>query len=135
MNYTNARTTLATWVSSALLDHPTLPVFWDHAGSIDLARAGDLCLVVEYYWDDAGQITLGENPLHRVTGSVYLTVFAKDGKGDAAMLQLLDTLTESLRFKQSGSLVATVPQPGRRQKVDGWHSQELLWPFSFDSSP
>jgi hypothetical protein len=133
MNYENARTALATLVTQALVDYPNLKVFWDNSGPLDLSVVKDTCLEVDYYWDDAGQASLGDAPLVRTTGSVYLTIYAKAGTGTKSCLQLMDTLTDRLKFRNSEGLVTTVPRPGRRQERDGWQSQELHLPFRYDS--
>lgn len=134
MNYELARQTLATWIKEVTDPFPTLTVFWDNTGMIDLSKVDDVCLLVEFYWDDAGQKTMENNPIHRTTGSVYLTIFAKVGKGSNHTLRLMDLLTTSLKYRATTGLCATVPRPGRRQTQDGWMSQEVHLPFYFDST-
>lgn len=133
MNYEQARTTLASMIQAAVSDQAGLVVEWDNL-QIDINATANLYLRVEYVWDDAGQITLGEQPLHRTTGSVFLTLLAKDGTGPSGVTKLMSTLTDRLKWRNESGLVTRVPTPGRRQRRDGWMSQELHLPFYFDSS-
>lgn len=133
MNYENARTTLVSLVQSCV--PPGMAVFWDNADAPDLTRVGDAYILVEFYWDDAGQKTMESNPIHRTTGSIYTLVFSREGTGTKVALQAMDALTAGLKFKSNNGLVTSVPKPGRRQKADGWASQELHTPFYFDSTP
>jgi hypothetical protein len=133
MNYERARTLLATLVSGALADWPDLFVQWDNADTLDLSRVGSLALRVDYYWDDAAQTTLGAAPLHRTTGSVYFTLLAKEGQGVKEALRLADDLTQKTKFRNIEGLVTTLLSPGRRERRNGWLSQEFLLSFYFDS--
>ncbi|UCV26799.1 phage tail terminator-like protein [Ferribacterium limneticum] len=133
MNYETARTALAGLMEAALTAYPTLAVSWDNT-PIDLSKAGDLALQIEYMWDDAGQIDLGLAPNHRTTGSLFLTIFAKAGTGTVKALQLMDTLTLQLKCKSVSGLVTTVPKPGKKPERSGWKTQELHVPFYFDST-
>ena len=135
MNYETARTTLASMITNAVTPYPTLPVFWDNTNGIDLAKVADLCLLVEFYWDDTAQMDMRETPSHRTTGSVYLTTFIKEGTGTKKALALADTLTNTLKFRNESGVVTTLISPGRRQNRDGWVSQEWHLPFYFDSIP
>ena len=134
MNYENARKTLVTWVKEVTDALPSLVVFWDNTGTIDLSTVRDTCILVEIYWDGAGQKTIESNPIHRTTGSVYLTIFSKIGSGTNQTLRLLDTFTTALRYRGTIGMTTTVPNPGRREIRDGWMSQELHVPFYFDST-
>ena len=135
MNYETARSTLAGAILDALMPYPTLPVFWDNVDNMDLSKAGPLCLLIEFYWDDAAQLDISQTPLHRTAGSVYFTIFSHEGTGTKGALQLADTLTTALKFKNITGLVTRVAAPGRRAKRNGWQSQELHLPFYFDSTP
>jgi hypothetical protein len=132
MTYEEARAVLAAAIQEVLAVMPGISVFWDNADVIDLEGVkGDVVLKIEFYWDGAAQVELAERPHHRVAGSVWFTVLAREHSGSRAALALADRLTDALKFRNLMGLVTRVPRPGRREAHDGWASQEWLLPFTF----
>jgi hypothetical protein len=134
MNLTTARDTLVAHLNAALsVSRPTLKVFYDNTGPIDLTTAGDMFLVFELRFDQAEQGSLEENPFHRTWGMLSLQIFVKEGKGYRGALQLADELVQLFRMKTLSGLITKVPVPAHHETHDGWMSQEILVPFWFDS--
>jgi hypothetical protein len=133
MNCQDARAALAAAIQDALAGEKGLTLAWDNAQKVDLARAGDLFLRVEMYWDAAEQIELSHRPHHRTAGSVWFTIFSREDSGTQAALGLADRLTAALSFRNLSGIVTRVLKPGRRENHDGWQSQEWMLPFYFNS--
>lgn len=135
MNLTTARDTLVTHLHNSIsVSHPTLKVFYDNTGPIDLATAGDLFLMVELRFDSARQITIEVAPMHRTWGSLFLTLFVKEGQGYRNVLVLADELITLFKMQDLSGLITRVPEALRHETHDGWTSQEVMVPFWFDSS-
>lgn len=131
MNYEQARAALVTMINAELPQG--VHVAWDNTGDIDVRLVSPLAIKVEVLWDDAGQIAMGAEPPYRVTGSVFVHLIAVEGNGTLQLCQLMDRLTDSLKFRASDSLRTTLPRPGPRPTKNGLCTQELHVPFYFDS--
>ena len=132
--FVECRDAIVTLIHTSLqTQHPGLPVFWENTLSIDLDTVGERFIRIEVDFDDAHQLTINGNPEHRTYGTVYFTVFGKEGTGVRETLALFQSLTDVVKFKQDARYVFGVPTPGRRDAQAGWRSYELRAPFWFDS--
>lgn len=132
--FVEARDAIVTLIHNALQAQlPDLPVFWENTLTVDLDVVGSPFLRIEIEFDDARQLTINDMPEHRTYGTVFFTVFVKEGTGMRQTLVLFDTLANLVKFKTSNRFVFSTPTPGRRDARDGWVSSELRAPFFFDS--
>lgn len=118
------------WVSA----YPAVPVFYENTLRVDMDKVGDSFLRVEVDFDDARQMTVNDAPEHATYGTLYLTLFAKDGTGVRDTLGCFDYLTDLAKFKTITGVRFGAPTPGRRTYKDGWRSYELRVPFWFYSA-
>lgn len=129
-----SRDAIVALINTALsADYPTLKVFYENTLSVDLDTVGDRFVRVEVDFDDAAQLTINNNPEHRTYGSLYFTIFVKDGLGVRDTLVLMQYLSDVVKFKQTATYVFGTPRPGKRDARGGWHSYELVCPFWLDS--
>lgn len=132
--YAAARDDIVSMVNTALQTlHPTLPVFWENTLKVDLDTVTSPFVRIELDFDDAMQLTVNDDPEHRTYGTLYFTVFCKEGTGTRSTLVLFESFTNIVKFKHTATYVFGVPRPGRKDPRQGWVSQELAAPFWFDS--
>lgn len=133
--FVEARDSIVSLIHTALQNnHPTLPIFWENTLEVDLNAVGNLFVRIELDFDDAMQMTINDIPEHQTFGTVYFTVFMKEGTGTRESLILMQSFTDVVKYQMTPTFVFTTPRPGKKDGPrDGWISQELVAPFWFDS--
>jgi hypothetical protein len=110
-----------------------VPVFWENTTSVDLDKAGDRFVRVEIDFDGAKMLTVDPSPVHLTEGSIYFSIFTREGLGTRGTLALMDTISTLVKFRFTTRVRTFTPTPTRVQSKDGWHMQELRVPFEMDS--
>jgi hypothetical protein len=132
-SYVQARDEIVTMLHADLvINKPGLPVFWENTLQVDLNVVADPFVRIEIDFDDAEQLTINNDPWHRVHGSIYVTVFTKEGGGTRHALELFDYFSNLAKFRLGTKFSSSTPRPGRKTAKQGWVSFELGVPFHFD---
>ncbi|MBI3144733.1 MAG: hypothetical protein HYZ18_05575 [Pseudogulbenkiania sp.] len=115
------------------VSYPTLKVFYENTLSVDLDTVGDRFVRIELEFDDAAQLTINNTPADRTYGTVYFTIFLKEGLGTRPYLELVQFFKDLVAFKTATHYRFEVVRPGKRGAPDGWRSYEVTAPFWFDA--
>lgn len=140
MNRVGIRDLLVQHMETGWTHKATIPVFYVRQyGSIDLEQVATLgvgrFVKFSVIFERNDQMDLGVSPFHRLSGTLELVLFGKEGSSDRETQGYLDELTDLFKFKALGSGLHTkTPTPGRSEEHDGWCSQTLRVPFFADSN-
>lgn len=132
-SYVQARDEIVTMLHADLvINKPGLPVFWENTLQVDLNAVADPFVRIEIDFDDAEQLTINDDPWHRVYGTIYFNVFTKTGSGTRNVLVLFDYFSNLAKFRLGTKFSSSAPRPGRKSARQGWVSFEIGVPFHFD---
>lgn len=91
-------------------------------------------LTVDILMLDGRQIELSNNPLHRITGQLYLIACVPDGSGSSQANKLLDWFVPKLHKKTFGAVRTSFAIPAKPQPHLGWQHYGIVIPFWSDQS-
>jgi len=136
VNFEDARAAIATRLDAGMTaTYPAVPVVYENHTKVDLATQTAPYVRCDVVFNDGEQASIELTPLARYRGATYLAVYAKEGQGTKAVLQILAYLAglfKSVKFSGVQSQVA-VPMPGAEK--DGWYYVAIRIPFWFDDLP
>jgi hypothetical protein len=135
-SYLMARDEIVTILHADLtMNKPGLSVFWDNTLAVDLDKVSSPFVRIEIDFDDSEQLTINAEPWVRVFGTVYASIFVREGTGTRSTLGLMDYFSQLLSYRMGLRFVSQNPRPGKKEARSGWVSSELLIPFHFDIMP
>lgn len=130
--YVEARDAIVTLLNTRFqVDKPDLTVVWDNVASVDIDSVSTPFVRIEIEFDDAKQLTINDVPEHQVYGAVTFTIMTKEGLGTRAILDLMQYLSDVVRYKNLTKCVFETPRPTSRITKSGWVSFDLRAPFFF----
>ena len=110
---------------------PTLPVFYENTTAVDVNTVGDRFLQVNVDFEDTTLATFSADLVDHVTGYIGFRLFAKEGTGTRANLEIFDLLNAAMRHRTLGAVITGSCSPGRKDQRDGWLSMDLGVPFEY----
>lgn len=133
MKYDAARAALIGLLDTTMTGAgPSTLVQYDNRVKVDMDSQTQPFVEAEVQFTDGVQASMGDAPLSRYTGALYLSVWTKESEGSKPGLVLLATLTDAFTMRSVGGVVtkAVRPLPAGREK--GWYVQSIRVPFHFD---
>ena len=132
MNYTQARTNLIThfhtyWSAA----HPTITVVHENRPFVNIDTVGNMFLAVSIEFPEAKQASIGDVPITRVNGEMYICIYTKEGIGVVTALGYIDELTTLFKHQNLSGLQTTTPVIENEECVKGWKKYHLVIPFWF----
>lgn len=107
---------------------PAIPIVHDNQ-AFDWNDPPAQFVELEVEFQDAAQIGMSAIPTTRDSGFVYVTAYARAGKGVNASLRLLDWFRDRLGYATPGGVQLGAPAAAGPGKPAGWHTQGLKVPF------
>lgn len=134
MSLETIRTDLVTAIVGikALYTDPTLLIEYDNRISVDLNKQVKPYLIVDLKILNGEQADLSNNPIHRVSGVIVLSVGAKEGQGSLAAYKLLDFFSSRLQRKGFGTIRTHLADVAPTSKQLGWVYYSSFIPFWSD---
>lgn len=120
---------ILTWQAASF---PTLPVVTENGPQPDENTIGRVWLDCEIRYYGGHNITMGLNPIGRMTGAVSTQVFYREAEGTGQVDDILDSLTTLLKNTRLGSGTLQFPQRTVPTCLRGWYKSGLLVPFYLD---
>ena len=130
--YTEARDAIITHFSTNwATQYPTIPVVYDNTNTVDLDTVGNVFLRTTFALEDASQASIGDSPMQRVRGHLYISIFSRAGTGTRSGIGYLDYISTLFKFKNLSGVTVGAPSPTFKESHDGWHMQMIGIPFFF----
>lgn len=123
------RESLVTLVNDAYVAaYPSIPIVYDNQ---PFDRNSPPMLWVEFEIKFAGgkQAGMSASPRTRISGWVYVTVWAKDGLGTKTSLSILDWFSQQTGYARPLGVTLEAPQPEFVSSPPGWHCEQLKLHF------
>lgn len=111
--------------------YPTIPIVYDNA-AFDRNSPPDSWVDYEIDFHGGDQIGMEQNPRTRVSGFVYVTVWARAGAGSRAPLAILDWFAAKLGYTAQGEARLQAPEPSGNKAPKGWFAATLKIYFYAD---
>lgn len=115
--------------------YPTTDIFYENTIKADLDKVTSPFVRIEIDFEDALQSDLDLDPVpgQEIFGTVFVTVFVKDGAGTRTTLALIDYFNTLMAFSGASGVHVGVPRQGKKIAKDGWMSTSINLPFRFFS--
>ena len=136
MTYELARQAIYTRLNDAwTVDYPSVPIQWENRLRVDLFQQTAPFIGCEVLFDGAQQASIEYAPIHRYTGSIFLTVFVKEHEGSAVQNTYLTYLTDLFKSTTFGSVNTKAAVPLPPALFEGWWRKSVAVGFWFDDIP
>lgn len=112
----------------------SLAVEFDNREVINLSTQEDPYLLAQIKLIDGEQASLGDDPLHRIYGQLYLAARVKKSHGVAVANRLLSHFYPSLQNKQFGTVRVQMATFAPEKDALGWVTYPLILPFWSDKT-
>lgn len=136
MTLDDARAAVAARLATAMTaSYALVPVQYENLTQVDLAAQTKPFVSMEIIFNDGEQKSMGDKPVGRFSGAVWLGVWCKEGSGTKTALTLLSFLIQTFRAVSFGGVVCHMPVPVPAQTKLGWFVEAIRVPFYFDDIP
>lgn len=129
MTQANIRASVIGAVNAAYVAaYPLVPIVYDNAA---FDRNSPPAMWVEFEIKFAGgdQVGMSLIPRTRVHGFVYVSVWAREGTGSKASLQMLDWFAGQVGYASVGGVFLQAPEPVSGKGPPGWYLEQSKFYF------
>jgi hypothetical protein len=111
-------------------NHSTVPVQYENRDLVDIEKQTAPYVCCEVIFNDGFAASIGDTPMARYPGAVWLSVHTKEGEGTKLGNQWLGALADLFKAKMLGGLVYTgIARPVPARLFKGWYVQAVRIPF------
>ena len=113
--------------------NPTVPIVYEN-GAIDWNNPAPLFVECEVEFYDGDPIGMSADPRTRLHGCVYVTTYARAGKGSRASRALLVWFSNHLKYQNIGAARLQAPVPDGSDKRKDWFCLSMKLGFYADET-
>jgi len=127
------QTEIVTWFDAAFrAAYATIPLTYENQ-PFDWGNPPDTFVEFEVRFYSGHQINLG-SPKTRHGGYIYVTVWAKEGRGTIASKKIIDWIDDRLGYKALATVQIEAPQPDDSSHMKGWSVEGSKFRFYADEA-
>jgi hypothetical protein len=133
VNFEDARSAIYARMDTIMASaYPSTKIEYENREQIDLAQQTADFVRLELLFTDGEQASIGDNPITRYRGAIYISVAARKGTGTKSAFTKLSVLAKGFDMVQFSSIqtLAPIPMPGGDNK--DWYRVSVRVPFYFD---
>lgn len=120
---------LLTWSQAQF---PDVPVAWENGPTLDEDNVGPLWIDISLRWSGSEQMPVGNPFVGRVTGTLSVQVFTRQGAGTSKSDDIIDSLSRFMAQRRIGAGVVLFPVRSTPVTALGWYKSGLVFPFWVD---